>query len=194
MIRMGDPPGMAAWRHIEVHEGFEVLYARREPDGYRLAGHSTGIEEGRPWGIRYEISVDADWATREARIASHLPDGLAEIALQGDGAGGWRIDGRPAPELDGCPDVDLEASACTNALPVHRLGLAVGERADAPAAYVGFDLTVERLDQRYERLEDGAGGVGRYDYASPRFGYADVLVYAGDGFVLEYPGLARRVA
>jgi hypothetical protein len=51
--------------------------------------------------------------------------------------------------------VDFESSALTNAFPVHRLELQVGEEADAPAAYVrALDLSVERLDQRYVRLDD----------------------------------------
>ncbi len=54
----------------------------------------------------------------------------------------WRIDGRPSPHLDGCRDVDLESSALTNALPVHGLGLHVGQGAEAPAACVrALDLS-----------------------------------------------------
>ena len=115
------------------------------------------------------------------------------MRLQGDGSGGWAVDGSPAPLVDGCLDVDLEGSACTNAFPVHRLGLDVGQRAEAPAAYVrALDLTVERLEQSYARLEDDAGR-RRYDYASPAFGYRDELVYDEFGLVLDYPGIAARV-
>ena len=55
-----------------------------------------------------------------------------------------RGNGRAEPELDGCFDVDLEASACTNTLPIHRLaGLGIGEEAAAPAVYVrATDLAV----------------------------------------------------
>lgn len=45
-------------------------------------------------------------------------------------------------------DVDLESSALTNALPVHRMGLGIEPAADAPAAYVrALDLSVDRLEQ-----------------------------------------------
>lgn len=43
--------------------------------------------------------------------------------LISDGQGRWTVDGEPAPQLDGLIDVDPEASACTNTLPVHRLPL-----------------------------------------------------------------------
>ena len=115
------------------------------------------------------------------------------MRLLGDGTGGWAIDGGPAPLVDGCLDVDVEGSACTNAFPMHRLGLEVGQQADAPAAYVrALDLTVERLEQSYARLEDDDGR-RLYDYASPAFGYRAELVYDEFGFVLDYPGIAIRV-
>ena len=97
-------------------------------------------------------------------------------------------------QLSGCVDVDLEASACTNALPVNRLKLEVGQAADAPAVYVrARDLQVERLEQRYERLPN-AGERARYDYIAPRFDFRAVLVYDQFGLVLDYPGIAVRVA
>ena len=116
-----------------------------------------------------------------------------EVRLECDGAGEWHVDGNPAPALAGCLDVDLEASAFTNAFPVHRLALEVGEKAEAPAAYVrAWDLRIERLEQSYARLPDD-GARSRYDYASPRFGYQSQLVYDKSGLVLDYPGLAVRV-
>ena len=145
------------------------------------------------WALRYTIAVDGRWGTRRAHIVARSTEGTFERELEADN-GSWRVDGRPAPELDGCRDVDLEASACTNTLPVHRLGLAVGDSADAPAAYVrAVDLSVERLEQHYTRLPDDAGR-SRYDYSAPVFAYRDVLVYDKAGLVVDYPGLAVRAA
>jgi hypothetical protein len=112
--------------------------------------------------------------------------------LEVDQTGRWLVDGDPAPHLDGCRDVDLESSAMTNALPVHRLGLAAAEQADAPAAYVrALDLSVERLEQTYRRIGD-EGARQRYDYAAPAFDFTSRLVYDESGLVLDYPGVARR--
>ena len=190
---MADLPPTAAWRHLNAREGFEVLFLRREADGYRFEGHSTGVEEGEAWGVRYTLTVDLQWTTRSAHVVGMSEEGAQEVSLAGDGAGGWRIDGRPAPQLDGCLDVDLEASAFTNAFPVRRLGLDVGERADAPAVYVrALDLSIQRLEQHYARLPDD-GNHRRFDYESPAFDYRDELVYDEFGLVLSYPGLAVRV-
>jgi uncharacterized protein len=191
---VADLPPTAAWRHLDAREGFEVLFLRREADGYRFEGQSTGVEDGEAWGVRYAVTVDSDWTTRSAHVVGLSAEGAKEVSLAGDGAGSWRVDGRQAPQLDGCLDVDLEASAFTNAFPVRRLRLDVGERADAPAVYVrALDLSVERLDQRYARLPDD-GDHRRFDYESPAFDYRDELVYDEFGLVLSYPGLAVRVA
>ena len=190
---MADLPVTAAWRLLDAHVGFEVLFPAREADGYRFEGHSTGVEEGEAWGIRYAVTLDARWVTRSAHVVGRSALGAREVRLEADGTGGWRVDGRSAPELDGCLDVDLEASACTNAFPVNRLGLDVGQRADAPAAYVrALDLRVERLEQSYARLPH-EGERARFDYASPGFDFRAELVYDEFGLVLDYPGIAVRV-
>jgi uncharacterized protein len=187
-------PETAAWRHLDARVGFEVLFLRREADGYRFEGHSTAVEEGEVWGIHYQLTVDANWATRVAHIVGWSALGRNEVRLDGDGTGAWRVDGRPEPLLDGCLDVDLEASAFTNALPVHRFGLPVDRQADAPAAYVrALDLRVERLEQSYTRLEND-GERSRYDYVSPAFNFRAELVYDEFGLVLDYPGIAVRAA
>jgi len=189
-----DLPATAAWRHLGARDGFEVVFLRREPDGYHIEGHSTAVEEDEVWGVRYAITLDATWTTRSAQVVGQSALGSHEIRLDGDGTGEWHVDGKPVPELSGCLDVDLEASAFTNAFPVHRLALDVGETAEAPAAYVrASDLRIERLEQSYARLPDD-GAQSRYDYASPRFDYQSELVYDEFGLVLDYPGLAVRVA
>src|SRR5690606_9619420 len=118
--------------------------------------------------------------------------------LEGDGEGRWLVDGSAAPDLDGCLDVDLESSACTNTLAVHRLRLADGESADAPAAYVRADgPDVMRLEPTYARPTVGAvDDTGRLglDYRAPAFEYSARLVFDDAGLIVHYPGLARRSA
>jgi uncharacterized protein len=187
-------PTAAAWRHLDARTGFEVLFPSRSREGYRLEGHATAVEEEEAWGVRYSLELDANWTTRFAHIVGRSAGGEREIHLEGDGTGEWRLDGEPMPELTGCFDVDLEASAATNALPVNRLALGVGQRAEAPAVYVRApDLRVERLEQSYARLADD-GEQSHYDYESPSFGFRAVLVYDRFGLVLDYPGIAVRTA
>ena len=177
-----------------AREGFEVLFPSHEGDGFRFEGHAAAVEGGVVWSVRYEIRVDADWVTREAHVRSRSVAGERKLRLEGDGGGRWTMDGRLAPELDGLLDVDLEASAFTNAFPVNRLSLGVGEEADAPAVYVRApNLRVARLEQHYRRLPDDGTRV-RFDYSSPAFDFRAVLVYDESGLVVDYPGIAVRVA
>jgi hypothetical protein len=177
---------------VDARDGFEVVFVQRRAGGCELVGATTAVEDGGAWAVRYEIVVDDAWLTRAAHVRSRSASGDHEVRLEADGSGHWRIGGSAAPELDGCLDVDLEASSCTNTLPVHRLGLAVGEGADAPAAYVrAVDVDIERLEQRYVRIEDD-GARGQFDYTAPAFEYRGLLVYDGSGLVLDYPGIAIR--
>lgn len=186
-------PAAAAWRHLDARDGFEVVFPLAETSGYRFDGHSTAVEDGVAWSVGYEIVLDPNWATRAAHVVSRSEHDESEVRLERDASGLWRVDGRPAPHLDGCEDVDLEASAFTNAFPVRRLALLVGAWADAPAAYVRAPgLEVERLEQSYTRLPD-EGGRSCYDYASPSFDFEAVLVYDEVGLVLDYPGIAVRI-
>ncbi len=191
---MDGVPRMAAWRHIDVREAFEVAFLSPSPTGLRIDGHTAAVEGGEPFAARYAIHLDRDWRTVTVHLWGHSAAGTHERLLVADGGGRWRVDGAPEPALDGVWDVDLEASALTNAFPVRRMRLGVGEAADAQAAYVrALDLSVERLEQRYERLPDAPGGGERYAYGAPRFGTSCELAYAPDGLVVDYPGLAERV-
>jgi len=178
-------PAFAVWRFVGAVDGFEVVYA--EPG--LLRGHTSAIEGGQPYAVRYRIAYDDRWRTREVHVASDTLSGPRSVDLSSDGEGRWTVDDRPAPELDGLLDVDLESSACTNTLPVHRRPMPLGVVVESPAAYVrALDLSVVRLEQTYRRRADG-----RYDYAAEG-GFRAVLAYDASGLVVDYPGIATRFA
>jgi uncharacterized protein len=188
-----DLPASAAWRHEGARHGFEAVFVRADPSGHVIDGHTTAVEDGQVWVVRYTITVDANWLTRRARIRGWSARGTDDTRLAGDGSGHWEVDGAPASELAGCLDVDLESSACTNMIPVRRMRLRVGQASEAPAAYVrALGLHIERLEQTYLRLDDERRHQ-RYDYRAPRFDFEGRLIYDADGFVLDYPGIATRV-
>lgn len=182
-------PAFAAWRFVGAVDGFEVLYA----DGRRLRGHTSAVEDGRPYAVHYEIVVDDQWRCREVQVSHDVLGGPRSRHLVADGEGSWVVDGEAAPWLDGLVDVDLEASACTNTLPVHRLAMPPGHEVAAPAVYVqAQDLAVRRLDQTYRRREL-PGDELSFDYTSEG-GFEAVLTYDASGLVLDYPGIATRFA
>jgi uncharacterized protein len=186
-------PKSAAWLHTGARDGFEVVFPRWDCGGLRFEGSTAAVESSEAWVVNYVIALATGWFTRSAVVSGQSASGSHDLRLEADGTGGWRVNGIEAPHLDGCLDVDLESSSLTNAFPVHRLGLDVGESAEAPAAYVrAADLSVERLEQRYLRM-DNDRNCELYHYTAPGFEFECELRYDVAGLVVEYPGIATRV-
>jgi hypothetical protein len=186
-------PQAAAWRHVGAQDGFESVFLRDVASGHVVDGHTTAIEDGVIWAVHYTIEVDEHWVTQHCRVACWSGLGERETQLSRDAAGRWRVDGVFVLELDDCLDVDLEASACTNLLPVRRAQLPLHQSMTAPAAYVRAPgLEVERLDQSYFRLSND-DDVLLFEYKAPRFDEECELRFGADGLVLDYPGFATRV-
>ena len=134
-VRFVNPPRSACWHHEGLRLGFEVTYFTTAAGGVQAEGTAAGLQGGDTWIVSYRILLDESGRTRMATLTSQSASGRRERLLEADGVGHWSVDGKTTNLLDGCLDVDLEASAMTNALPVRRLALAVGERAAAPAGY-----------------------------------------------------------
>ena len=178
-------PAFAAWRFVDAVDGFEVVYAS---DG-ELRGHTSAVETGMPYAVDYRIRFSPEWRATSAVVSSDTLHGRRTVTLSVVGDGRWTVDDVPRPDLDGLVDLDLEASACTNTFPVHRLDLPVGETVAASAVYVqALDLTVRRLDQTYRRIDDE-----RFHYTAEG-GFEAELRYDEHLLVVDYPGIAVRFA
>jgi uncharacterized protein len=191
---LGPLPSQAAWRHIGgARDGFEATFIAAVKGGLCFTGTTSALKESDVCAGSYEITVDpTSWATRTARVTAQSNAGQHALEVTADGAGSWRVGSGHTPHLDGCLDIDLESSVLTNAFPAHRLRLAPGQGADAPAAYVRVeDLRVERLAQHYVRLESDDHR-RRFEYAAPVFDFTCELAYDGAGLLLDYPGIAVR--
>jgi len=186
-----DLPAEGAWRLLGAHEGHELVRFSTDDGGVVLQGASVGVEDGVPWHIRYRIEVSAElWRVRRAELTDHAGTRL-DIRIEEPGS--WVVNGKHRADLDGCLDLDLEASVVTNTLPVHRLALSVGQQGESAAGYVRTGgLRLERLDQTYRRLPDRDGRLV-FDYASPRFDYRDTLLFGADGLAVDYPGIGVRI-
>jgi len=153
--------------------------------GIQLTGEIAAEAGERPWA-RYAIACDAAWRTRS--VAVDLADGR-RLRLASDGDGSWTRDGTPEPALSGAVDVDLSGTPATNTLPIRRLALGIGDRAAIRCAYVDLPaLAVSAEAQSYTRL-----AAARYRFESPAHGFARDIEVDGDGLVVGYPGLFRRV-
>jgi hypothetical protein len=101
--------------------------------------------------------------------------------------GQWRVDDMARPDLKGASDVDIGASPSTNALPIRRLRLAIGQSHDLMTAWVLFpSLTVSPSHQRYTRVAER-----RYRYESLDTGYQAEITVQNDGIVVQYDNIWR---
>ena len=99
--------------------------------------------------------------------------------------GQWRVGTEIQHAVADCVDIDLGFTPATNMLAIRRLGLAIGERAEAPAAWLALpSMKLRVLPQTYHR-----SAKLEYDYEAPTFGYMGRLHVSNLGAVALYPGL-----
>jgi uncharacterized protein len=166
--------------------GLEHVVVSEDEDGCQAAGRLIMAESGLV-SVRYSLTCGPDWRFRTVTVSVTSAAGRRALTLARQPDGGWLADGQPRPDLAGCDDIDINCTPLTNTLPIRRLGWAAGQAYDIDVAYVSVpELEVRRAGQRYTRLGDAAF---RYESGSFR---ADLGVDA-DGFVIDYPGIWRRL-
>jgi hypothetical protein len=174
------------WRRLDV-PGHEEARIAQTADGWRLTGRLEADEANVHAQLTYLIECAPDWRTRRAIVAGAAAGAPVEFEFTADGGGQWTLNGAPLPLVEGALDIDLGFTPATNLLPIRRLDLAVGERADVRTAWVRFpELRVEALDQSYQRE---AERVFRYDALVDGEPFRARLDTDEFGRVLLYEGL-----
>ena len=180
----------------EDEPGIEDVQITHEPTkGTGFSSAVVRLWEGQPLRVTYSLVCDAGWRVRELQMTGESEAvGERAIRLYADGVGNWRDDkDQPIAALQGCIDVDIMLTPLTNTLPIRRLQLAPGEAREISVVYIAApDLSIRPFRQRYTRLDDVDGGQ-RYRYESLDSGFTADLPVDDDGFVVDYPGIWRRV-
>lgn len=173
----------SAWEGCET--GMEHVDISPADGGIDFAGVVIGQDEA-PFALAYRLRVDSGWHLREARLKTTSGH---RLHLASNGKGTWHVNGVEDPALQGCIDIDIQASPITNTLPVRRLGLRPGESSELRLCYIAVpDLNVTVAEQRYTALGDAL-----YRFESLTSGFKADLPVDGDGLVLDYPGVFRRI-
>jgi hypothetical protein len=181
----------AAWEG----RGFEHLELWQEPGTMRADSLIIAVDDhGRPFRARYVVGCDAGWKVTHARVEV-LEQPARVLDLRVDGRGHWSDAAAGAmPALDGCVDIDIYPSPFTNTLPIRRLAdAAIGRPVALDVAWVLLpELTIQPARQEYTLLERGADGA-RWRFRGLDSDFVAELDVDGNGLVLDYPGIARRV-
>jgi hypothetical protein len=175
----------SAWGGCEA--GLEHVDVRPADGGLDISGVVIAQDDGTQFGLSYRLKLDALWHTKEVRLRTTSGH---ELHLESDGRGHWQENGKDRPDLQGCIDVDIQATPITNTLPIRRPDLETGESMEIRLCYITVpDLTVFASNQRYTALEAGS----LYRFESLEDGFTADLPVDQDGFVLDYPGLFKRL-
>jgi uncharacterized protein len=163
-----------AWAGVDAPR-FELAFVDLRSG--RLSAHGTQLGAG--YRLSYAVETDESLVSSRLTAECETANGKKTIDLR-----------RGTSPLDrDVLDLDLGFSPLFNSLPVLRDGLLGGGSArDYRMAWVDVPaLSATASDQRYVPLGDG---VVRYRSGS----FSADIVFDDEGFVVEYPGLARRVA
>ncbi len=168
------------WRHDIP--GDEACTLREGADGWQIYGVALLAHEGKPCRLEYVIECDPGWITRSAVVTGFVGDQTIDNRITRDSEGRWLQNGCECDILAGCVDIDLNFSPSTNLLPIRRCGLAIGESVVVRAAWLRFPgFTMEPLEQRYTRLEEG---LYRYESGGGRF--TSTITVDDVGLVIAY--------
>jgi hypothetical protein len=158
--------------------------------GFLINGRILSVQNQQPAETHYVIMCDRGWRTQEVHVGLLTGGDTAQLEIRRDEQNQWFRNGERLSGLDGIVDIDLSVSPATNTLPIRRLALEIGESRAVDAAWVRFpELTIERLDQRYTRLD-----ARRYRYESAGGAFTAEIEVDDNGVVARYSDLWERVA
>lgn len=156
---------------------------------------STATDDEPAYSVTYSLSTGDNGVVSRASVRAVNADGERQVTLNRSEEGIWLVDhgqGAERTHFDGALDVDVAGCVLFNSIPVRRLGLhkQSGEHK-LPVVYVRLpDLSVQLVRQVY-RSAPVAGEPAVVSFQQDDF-TADLTV-DGNGLVMDYPGLARRV-
>jgi uncharacterized protein len=139
----------------------------------------------------YDLVTDESGATTRLSLTVTLAERERQLSIARDDENMWLVQDHlnqsKRSDYEGALDVDVIFSPFFNALPIRRTGLY--QRSDTvtlPVVYVRLpELSVEHETISYSSVADGI------KLHSP---VAETTITVdGDGFILDYPGLAERI-
>ncbi len=187
-VNMIKPVAIFFWRKVD-HPGHDSCRLFKLSNGWRLTGAAVFRDNGKPCYLQYDAAADRAWKTRNAKVSGYIGKKAVDLRIVSTGTARWQLNGVLGKSVTGCVDVDFGFTPATNLITLRRLALKVGQRADAPAAYLRFpEMRLVKLPQSYLRT-----GRTEYEYKAPTVGYSGTLKVLATGAVSHYPGLFELV-
>ncbi|RRQ27813.1 hypothetical protein DK926_10525 [Rhodococcus sp. Eu-32] len=184
-------PAILTWR---AHEAPRMESVRVQLSGNRIkaSGRIIGgaCSEHPAFSASYDLVTDEHGVTRRLSLRTAVAGGEKQASVSRDNEGYWMVEGAANHQrstYNGAVDVDVVLSPFFNTLPIRRLGLGTDSiEAQVPVVYVNLlDLSIQEAALTYSSGADGIHVLSPVSSSS--------VTVDGDGFVLDYPGLAERI-
>ena len=170
------------WRRLDK-PGHEFALLFFDNSCWHSHGTTVFVHDKQPCRLDYRLRCNSQWETLSGRVSGWVGVKAVETEISVGQNRRWQLNGQECPQAAGCIDLDLNFSPLTNTLPLRRLNLKVGEKAEVRAAWLKFpSFEIEPLEQSYSRID---ATTYRYESAGGMF-VADLKVNA-TGFVTSYP-------
>jgi hypothetical protein len=158
--------------------------------GFEISAAIVGYYEQKIYKVEYVIRTNQDWGTLYVDICFHLDNLVQRFQFFSDGEGNWISNGKAMDEFKGCREIDIPLTPFTNTLPIRRLQLVQGQKAEIQVIYC--DLLENRIypvRQQYTRLSNR-----EYHYQNVPNDFEATVQVDQWGLVVDYPGLFVRTA
>jgi uncharacterized protein len=177
------------FRRLFDNGSIEFATFSQVADGFLLTGTIVAVHESEPLEVKYRIECHPDWRTRLVWVEQRRGLEHSALVISQDDQAKWSAQGATIDSLNGCLEVDLELTPITNTLPINRLKLGIGQRAEIVAAWIRFpSLEIVRAHQSYERLK-----AKTYRYRSLASGFTADIEVDEDGLPIRYEGIWERI-
>lgn len=175
------------WEGVEYHSLENCIVNITEKE-VRVRSVIVGHYDGMLYQVAYHLYSNTQWETERLEIMYQLQNAVKKINLRSDTKGHWWLNDEPAPQFEGCMDVDITLTCLTNTLPIRRLDFT--NQPIHPINVVYVDVlggTVLPASQQYTRKDEG-----QYKFENVPNDFEALIKVDEHGLVMSYPGLFER--
>ena len=193
--KVGTWPAILTWRS---HDVTRMESTRVQLSGNRMKAHGRIVAAESAhhpaFSVSYDLVTNESGMTNRLSLTVSLAEHDRQLSIARDEENMWLItghEGQSRGSYDGAVDVDVVLSPFFNALPIRRAGLhRRADEVDLPVVYVHLPhLTVVAATISYRSPEPGSGaGIELHSPVAET-----TVIVDGDGFIIDYPGLAERI-
>jgi hypothetical protein len=175
------------WQSDEYHSA-EHCTVSSSARGYETTSVIRGSYEGDAFEANYTIITNKDWRTLSAKVELNRNHEKQSLLFENNGGDQWLFNSIPDERFNNCIDVDLPLTPFTNTLPIRRLKMNTGDAQLIKVIYIDVFGSIRAVQQKYTRLSASI-----YKYENVPNDFEAVITVDDLGFVVDYPGLFKRV-